>query len=206
MDKQERMSLYTEKFSQLDLNLHGVRLPTFAIDNKYKHELGVSEDIDNFNFLKSLCEKGLKTKKLSSGAYKKRLQYELETLESLGFVDYILLVWDVINFCKKNNIAIGLGRGSAAGCLALFLIEVTGIDPIKYDLFFERFVSKVRAKKKTVKGITYLDGSLMVDVDVDVCYYNRKKVLQYLKEKFQGKTSKILTLNTLSSKLLVKEC
>ena len=206
MDKEERMSLYTEKFSELDLKLHGVRLPTFTIDNKYKHELGVSEDIDNFNFLKALCEKGLKSKNLLSSAYTERLQYELETLESLGFVDYILLVWDVINFCKKNNIAIGLGRGSAAGCLALFLMEVTGIDPIKYDLFFERFVSKVRAKKKIVNGVTYLDGSLMVDVDVDVCYYNRKKVLQYLKEKFRGKTSKILTLNTLSSKLLVKEC
>ena len=200
------MKSYADNFSELDLNLNGVRLPTFRIENKYKHELGVSEDIHNYGFLKALCEKGLKDKNLPKSSYWERLEYELETLESLGFTDYILLVWDVINFCKKNDIAIGLGRGSAAGCLVLFLIGVTGIDPIKYELFFERFVSKVRAKKKIVDGITYLDGSLMVDVDVDVCYYNRQKVLQYLRDKFEGKTSKILTLNTLSTKLLIKEC
>jgi len=200
------MNSYCEKFSELELSLHGVRLPTFGIDNKYKHELKVSEDINNFDFLKALCEDGLKKKKVSSKIYKERLKYELDTLENLGFTDYMLLVWDVINFCKKNNIAIGLGRGSAAGSLVLFLIGVTGIDPIKYELFFERFVSKVRAKKKEVDGVTYLDGSLMVDVDIDVCYYNRQKVLQYLDEKFKGKTSKISTLNTLKSKLCIKEC
>ena len=200
------MTPYSDKFSNIDLPLHGVRLPTFDIENKYKHELGVSEDIHNYAFLKALCEKGLKDKKLPKSSYQERLEYELETLESLGFTDYILLVWDVINFCKKNDIAIGLGRGSAAGCLVLFLIGVTGIDPIKYELFFERFVSKVRAKKKIVHGITYLDGSLMVDIDVDVCYYNRQKVLQYLRDKFEGKTSKILTVNTLNTRLLIKEC
>ena len=200
------MTPYSDKFSNIDLPLHGVRLPTFDIENKYKHELGVSEDIHNYAFLKALCEKGLKEKKLPKSSYQERLEYELETLESLGFTDYILLVWDVINFCKKNDIAIGLGRGSAAGCLVLFLIGVTGIDPIKYELFFERFVSKVRAKKKIVHGITYLDGSLMVDIDVDVCYYNRQKVLQYLRDKFEGKTSKILTVNTLNTRLLIKEC
>ena len=200
------MTPYSDKFSNIDLPLHGVRLPTFDIENKYKHELGVSEDIHNYAFLKALCEKGLKDKKLPKSSYQERLEYELETLESLGFTDYILLVWDVINFCKKNDIAIGLGRGSAAGCLVLFLIGVTGIDPIKYELFFERFVSKVRAKKKIIHGITYLDGSLMVDIDVDVCYYNRQKVLQYLRDKFEGKTSKILTVNTLNTRLLIKEC
>ena len=200
------MTSYSDKFSDLELNLHGVRLPSFSIDNKYKHELGVSEDMANYGFLKALCEKGLKDKKLPKSSYWERLEYELETLETLGFTDYILLVWDVINFCKRNDIAIGLGRGSAAGSLVLFLIGVTGIDPIKYELFFERFVSKVRAKKKVVDDITYLDGSLMVDIDVDVCYYNRQKVLQYLRDKFEGKTSKILTLNTLSSRLLTKEC
>ena len=197
---------YADKFSNLELDLHGVRLPSFSIDNKYKHELGVSEDIANYDFLKALCEQGLKSKNLTDPAYRERLDYELKTLKNLGFTDYILLVWDVISFCKKNEIPIGLGRGSAAGCLALFLIGVTGIDPIRYELFFERFVSKVRAKKKVVDGVTYLDGSLMVDVDVDVCYYNRQKVLQYLDEKFEGKTSKIATLNTLKSKLCIKEC
>lgn len=138
--------------------------------------------------------------------YVKRVKYELDTLKDLGFIDYVLLVWDVINFCKKNDIPTGLGRGSAAGSIVLYLIGVTKIDSVKYGLYFERFVSKIRAKKQVVDGITYLDGSLMCDVDLDICYYNRQRVLQYLEEKFEGKTSKILTLNTLSTKLLIKEC
>ena len=88
----------------------------------------------------------------------------------------------------------------------LFLIGVTKIDPVKYGLYFERFVSKIRAKKKVVDGVTYLDGALMCDVDLDICYYKRGQVLKYLEEKFEGSTSKILTLNTLSTKLLIKEC
>ena len=131
--------------------------------------------------------------------YVKRVKYELDTLKDLGFIDYVLLVWDVINFCKKNDIPTGLGRGSAAGSIVLYLIGVTKIDSVKYGLYFERFVSKIRAKKQVVDGITYLDGSLMCDVDLDICYYNRQRVLQYLEEKFEGKTSKILTLNTLST-------
>ncbi len=129
---------YAGQFSELQLDLHGVRLPSFSIDNKYKHELGVSEDMYNYGFLRALCEKGLKDKKLPKSSYLERLDYELETLESLGFTDYILLVWDVVNFCKRNKIRMGFGRGSAAGSLVLFLIGVTGIDPIKYELFFER--------------------------------------------------------------------
>ena len=83
---------------------------------------------------------------------------------------------------------------------------MTGIDPIKYELFFERFISKIRAKKQVVDGITYLDGSLMCDIDLDICYYKRPQVLKFLEEKFKGRTAKILTLNTLSGKLLMKEC
>jgi DNA polymerase-3 subunit alpha len=113
---------------------------------------------------------------------------------------------DVIHFCKTSDIPIGLGRGSAAGSLILYLVGVTRIDPVKYDLYFERFISKIRAKKQVIDGVTYLDGSLMCDVDLDICYYNRQKVLQYLENKFKGKTSKILTFNSLSGKLLIKEC
>ena len=116
MDNKQRMTAYAEQFGDLELNLHGVRLPRFDIDNKYKHQLQVSEDIDNFEFLKALCQQGLKNKKIKSKEYTSRLNYELETLEELGFTDYILLVWDVINFCNENDIAYNLGRGSAAGC------------------------------------------------------------------------------------------
>jgi DNA polymerase-3 subunit alpha len=205
------MNNFAENFKDLDLPLHGVRLPSFDIDNKYKHELGVSEDINNYDFLRELCTNGFKKLGFKKGSkeykeYGERGKYELQTLKDLGFIDYILLCWDVINFCNKNNIPTGLGRGSAAGSLVLYLIGVTKIDPVKRGLYFERFVSKIRAKKKVVKGITYLDGTLMCDVDLDICYYNRQRVIQYLEEKFEGKTSKILTLNTLSTKLLIKEC
>jgi DNA polymerase-3 subunit alpha len=199
------------QFQDINLPLHGVRLPEFKIDNIYKHKLGVSEDVSNYEYLKALALKGFKDLNLKkdSDEYKKyinRAKYELETLKELEFVDYILLVWDVINYCNENNIPVGLGRGSAAGSLILYLIGVTRIDPVKYDLYFERFISKIRAKKQVVDGITYLDGSLMCDVDLDICYYNRSRVLTYLENKFKGKTSKILTLNTLSGKLLIKEC
>ena len=80
--------------------------------------------------------------------YVDRIHYELDILKELGFVDYILLVWKVIYFCKTSDIPVGLGRGSAAGSFVLYLLGVTKIDSVKYDLFFERFVSKIRAKKK----------------------------------------------------------
>ena len=194
------------QFKDLDLPLHGVRLPTFTIENKLKRNLGLSEDASNEQFLLTLCQKGSEAFNLKSEEYQKRLEHEFSIIKDLGFIDYILLVWDVINFCKENQIPTGLGRGSAAGSLILYLVGVTKLDPIKYNLYFERFISKIRAKKLVVDGVTYLDGSLMADVDLDICYYNRHKVLEYLENKFKGKTSKILTLNTLSSKLLIKEC
>lgn len=205
------MENFTKSFVNYDLDIHGVRLPKFEISNEYKHRAHVTEDCNNYDFLRKLCLNGFSDLNIKKDTeiydkYVDRIKYELETLKDLGFVDYVLLVWDVINYCKENDIPIGLGRGSAAGSIVLYLIGVTGIDPIEHDLYFERFISKIRAKKKEVDGVTYLDGSLMCDVDLDICYYRRQEVIKYLDEKFSGKTSKILTLNTLSGKLLMKEC
>jgi DNA polymerase-3 subunit alpha len=209
--KMKTKNNFSDNFDFIDLDLHGVRLPSFHIPNEEKRKIKVSEDVNNYDFLRALCLDGFNKLDLKKNSkeykeYVNRVKYELDTLKDLGFIDYVLLVWDVINFCKKEDIPTGLGRGSAAGSIVLYLIVVTKIDPVKYGLYFERFVSKIRAKKQIVDGITYLDGSLMCDVDLDICYYNRQKVLQYLEEKFEGKTSKILTLNTLSTKLLIKEC
>jgi DNA polymerase-3 subunit alpha len=203
--------VFLSKFQDVDLGLHGVRLPEFTIDSQSKRHLNISEDVSNYNFLRALALNGFKDLNIDKNLpdhkkYVDRAKYELETLKELGFIDYILLVWDVINFCKIHDIPVGLGRGSAAGSLILYLIGVTRIDPVKYNLYFERFISKIRAKKQVVDGVTYLDGTLMCDVDLDICYYNRHRVLEYLETKFKGKTSKILTLNTLSGKLLIKEC
>lgn len=202
---------FQDNFKGAKLDLHGVRLPSFEIPAEEKHRAKVSEDINNYDFLRALCLNGFKKINLKKGTeeydeYVSRVKYELDTLKELGFIDYVLLVWDVVNYCKKNDIPTGLGRGSAAGSLVLYFVGVTRIDPVKYGLYFERFVSKIRAKKKVVDGVTYLDGSLMCDVDLDICYYNRQKVIEYLESKFDGKTSKILTFNTLSTKLLMKEC
>lgn len=205
------MENFTKSFVDYNLDIHGVRLPQFEISDEYKREAEAASDCNNYDFLRKLClnrfsELGLKKGTQEYDKYVDRIKYELETLKDLGFIDYVLLVWDVINFCKINDIPVGLGRGSAAGSIVLYLIGVTGIDPIEHDLYFERFISKIRAKKKEVDGVTYLDGSLMCDVDLDICYYRRQEVIKYLDEKFAGKTSKILTLNTLSGKLLMKEC
>lgn len=219
--KTQGKNQFSDRFQKINLDMHGVRLPKFTIEKKFlkeikndelteEYESGKPSTKHNYEFLKSLCRKGLEEKDIggrkNKSVYAKRLNYELKTLKELGFIDYILLVWKVVNFCKEKKIPLGLGRGSAAGSFVLFLLGVTNVDPVKYNLFFERFVSKIRAKKKEVDGVTYLDGSLMCDVDMDVCYYRRGEVLKYLEQEFVGKTSKIRTLNTLSGKLVMKEC
>ena len=97
-------------------------------------------------------------------------------------------------------------HNSACGSLILFLINVTKIDPIRYELYFERFVSRARAKKTVVDGVTYLDGSLMCDVDIDIDYYRRPEVIEYVSNKYKGRVCHILNVNTLTSKILIKEC
>ncbi len=201
---------FSKDFQKYDLGLHGLRMPVFEIDQRHKSRLNLVAATTNYDFLRSLAREGFYKLNLEKGSelykrYVDRVNYELQILQELEFIDYIILIWDVINYCRENNIPTGPGRGSCAGSLLLFLIDVTKIDPIKYELFFERFISKARAKKTVIDGVTYFDGSLFPDVDLDICYYNRYKVIAYLEEKFKGKTSKILTLNTLSSKLCIKE-
>ena len=188
----------------------GVRLPEIQADRRIYYQLDLDPKSSNYDLLRALCLRGVQQRGIDKLDNKKeyydRVKMELTVLKDLGFVDYILLNWDILNFCHYNEIPTGPGRGSAAGSLVLYLLKVTNVDPIKYDLFFERFVSKSRAKKTVVDGVTYLDGSLLADVDNDISYDRRQEVIQYIEEKHRGRTCKILTLNTLSSKLCVKEC
>jgi len=186
--------------------LPGVRLPQISIEGKYYDQLQIPISSDNFTFLKTLCYRSLNNLQLNNNQYIERLEMELDIFKELDFVDYVLLNWDILKFCHENNIPTGAGRGSAAGSLVLYLVGVTKVDPIKYGLFFERFVSRSRAKKIIKDDITYLDGSLLPDVDNDISYDRRAEVISYIEKKHLGKTSKILTLNTLSSKLCIKEC
>lgn len=190
--------------------LPGVKLPQIIIDQKYYDALGIPNTSSNYQFLRKLCHKGVLEKaidkKENCQVYYDRVKTELSLFEELGFIDYVLLNWDILNFCHENQIPTGPGRGSAAGSLVLYLIGVTKVDPIEYELYFERFVSKSRARKIVVNGQLFLDGSLLADVDNDIAYERRQEVIKFIEDKYKGKTCKILTLNTLSSKLCIKEC
>lgn len=190
----------------------GVKLPNIKIDKKHYQQLSIAPDVSNFEFLRQLCLKGVKEKGIDQKKASEKKEYyartkmELNTLESLGFTDYILLNWDILNHCHDKNIPTGPGRGSAAGSLVLYLINVTKIDPVEHCLFFERFVSKSRAKSTEHEGVRYLDGGLLADIDNDIAYEHRQEVIKYIEDKHPNSTAKILTLNTLSSKLCLREC
>lgn len=188
-----------------------VRLPEIKITNEERHAVHAPENCSNYEFLHCLALKGYKDKKHlfqkeKFKDYAARAKRELDLFEKLGFVDYVLLVWKITSWCDSEGIARGLGRGSCGGSLIFYLIGVIGVEPIKYDLFFERFMSEVRAKKKVIDGITYIDGGLAPDVDLDIEQSKRGLVVDYLKSLYPNKVSKIATLSTLSGKVLIKEC
>jgi len=181
-----------------------LRLP---VDESVLEELDLKKGSSNYEIVRKLCYQGMVAKGLEKEKnYIDRVKFELNTLNTLGFIDYILLNWDVINFCHDNDIPVGGGRGSAAGSLVLFLLGVTDIDPIPHGLFFERFVSKSRARKVTdSNGKEFLVGSVLPDIDNDISYEKRGKVIEYIEKTHAGRTAKILTFNTFSSKLCIRE-
>lgn len=190
----------------------GVILPKIILTKEELSEISseLNSNSTSSEVLRALARKGIHEKGILNLPNKKdyldRAKQEIETFEELGFVDYVLLNWDVLGYCHKNNIIVGNGRGSAGGSLILYLLGVTNVDPIEHNLFFERFVSKSRSQKAYGSdGTEYLIGSLLPDVDSDISYDQRKKVIEYIESKHFGKTSKILTFNTYSSKLCIKE-
>jgi len=201
---------FLSEFKPVVIDIPGVRLPKITIEDSIKKQLKLNLNCTNYDVLRTLIKDGFNKLNLQKGSeeYKKygeRIKYELNIVNELGFTDYFLLVWKVINFCKENNIPTGAARGSAAGSVVLNLIGVTNIDPVKHGLYFERFISKARAKKNIVDGIIYFSGELLPDCDLDICYYRRKEVIKYLNNQFDNQTARILTFNTLSSKLAIKE-
>src|SRR5258705_9849055 len=121
---------FLSQFEDYKIPLHGVRLPSFLIDAKYKSAVGLGADANNDSFLRTMCFKKLgELNLLANEEYVQRLNYEHTIISELGFTDYILLCWDITNFCNENGIPTGAGRGSAAGSLTLYLIGVTKIDP-----------------------------------------------------------------------------
>lgn len=194
-----------------NLPFQGVILPTISISIEEKRKIGADENCSNLDFLRQLCRFGFKEKvasRVGRDDYKKyadQVNFELDTIEALGFTNYILMVWDFLSWARSKNIPTGPGRGSVGSSLVSYLIGITAFDPVENKLFFSRFLSKSRAKSKTVDGIKYIDGSLVPDIDCDFSYYRRDEVIQYLSERYPGQTSKLLTTTTFTSKILIKD-
>ena len=178
----------SEKIEKI-VNLIDLEIPH---DKRYIPEY--KPNIDAAAFLKNLSLKGL-NKRLNGNipaSYLERLNYELSVIDKMGFVNYFLIVYDYVLYAKKHDILVGPGRGSAAGSLVSFSIGITDIDPIKYNLLFERFLNPSRVT--------------MPDIDIDFDATKRGMVIDYVKEKYgEKKVALGLTFNTLKSKLVIRE-
>ncbi|WP_456078335.1 DNA polymerase III subunit alpha [Mogibacterium diversum] len=155
------------------------------------------EGMTNKDYLRKLCYEGLErrygSEALQDGSkYRDRLESELEVIEKMGYVEYFLIVWDFIHYAKSNDIPVGPGRGSAAGSIVAYSLAITEIEPIKYNLIFERFLNPERVS--------------MPDIDVDFCIDRRQEVIDYVVQKYgKDKVSQIITFGTLKAKAAVRD-
>lgn len=151
------------------------------------------EGYDSWSYLNKLCQDGMKERYPDDdGTLQERLHYELDTIKNMGFVDYFLIVWDYINFCRENGIAVGPGRGSAAGSIVSYCLKITNIDPIKYNLLFERFLNPERVS--------------MPDIDVDFCFERRQEVIDYVGQKYgSDRVVQIVTFGTMAAKGVIRD-
>jgi len=153
----------------------------------------VPEGYDAWTYINKLCYDGLDRRyEGSTEELKERLQYELDTIRTMGYVDYFLIVWDFINYAKVNNIMVGPGRGSAAGSLVSYCLGITDIDPIRYGLLFERFLNPERVS--------------MPDIDVDFCVERRQDVIDYVGDKYgKDHVAQIVTFGTLAARGVIRD-
>ncbi|MCR5501703.1 MAG: DNA polymerase III subunit alpha [Lachnospiraceae bacterium] len=160
----------------------------------------VPEGYDSWTYLNKLCLDGLRERYGDENApagdtnvtYKERLDYELSVIRKMGYVDYFLIVWDFINYAKQNGIMVGPGRGSAAGSIVSYALKITNIDPIRYNLLFERFLNPERVS--------------MPDIDIDFCYERRQEVIDYVSRKYgPEKVVQIVTFGTLAARGVIRD-
>lgn len=166
----------------------------FEFGQYHLPEFIAPEGKENREYLIELCRKGLVERYGSNpdSELEERLNYELNTIESMGYVEYFLIVWDFINYAKENGIMVGPGRGSAAGSLVAYCLKITDIDPIKYNLIFERFLNPERVS--------------MPDIDIDFCYERRPEVIDYVTRKYgEEKVCQIITFGTMKAKQAVRD-
>src|ERR1041384_8188040 len=167
----------------VELSLGNILLPKYPLP----------EDKDAFEYLVELCEKGLaKRYERATPELQERLRFELKTIKEMGFADYFLIVWDFISFAKRNGISVGPGRGSAAGSLAAYCLEITDVDPIKYDLLFERFLNPGRKS--------------MPDMDINFAVDGRDRVINYVAEKYgRDRVAQIITFSPMAARAAVRD-
>lgn len=169
----------------------------FKFGEYHLPEYEVPTDMTGEEYLRKLCYDGLvrrygKSAMDTNSVYRERLETELSVIENMGYVEYFLIVWDFIDFAKKKGIMVGPGRGSAAGSIVAYSLDITEIDPIKYNLIFERFLNPERIS--------------MPDIDIDFCIERRQEVIDYVIEKYgKNKVSQIITFGTLKAKAAVRD-
>lgn len=176
----------TAKIAQrcnVSFRFHELKLPRFDVpDGKTAQQ-----------YLREVCEAGFREKyPQDKEEWKERLEYELSTIENMGYVDYFLIVWDFIKYAKDNGIIVGPGRGSAAGSMVSYCLSITTIEPLKYDLIFERFLNPERVS--------------MPDIDIDFCYERRQEVIDYVIRKYgEDHVAQIITFGTLAARAAIKD-
>ena len=153
----------------------------------------VPEGLTSWEYLNKLCHEGLEQRYHPvTEELKKRLDYELTTIKNMGYVDYFLIVWDFIKYARDNDIMVGPGRGSAAGSLVAYTLGITQLDPIRYDLLFERFLNPERVS--------------MPDIDVDFCFERRQEVIDYVRRKYGDDcVVQIVTFGTLAARGVIRD-
>ncbi|MFL5924329.1 MAG: DNA polymerase III subunit alpha, partial [Gaiellaceae bacterium] len=178
-----RRTLEIAERCAVELELGNILLPKFPLP----------EGKDAFEYLVELCEKGLQKRygRLTP-ELQERLRFELKTIKEMGFADYFLIVWDFIAFAKRNGISVGPGRGSAAGSLAAYCLEITDVDPIRYGLLFERMLNPGRKS--------------MPDMDIDFAVAGRDTVINYVAEKYgRDRVAQIITFGTMMARAAVRD-
>lgn len=165
----------------------------FDFNTYHIPQFDVPEGYTANSYMRKLCYEGLEERyENPSEELKERLEYEINTIEKMGYVEYFLIVWDFINYAKSNDIMVGPGRGSAAGSIVAYTLKITDIDPIKYNLLFERFLNPERVT--------------MPDIDIDFCYERREEVIDYVKRKYgQDHVAQIITFGTMGAKLAIRD-
>lgn len=167
----------------VEFDFNNYHIPTFDVPEGHTAE----------SYLRELCNEGLKDRyENPSQEILDRLEFEISVIANMGYIEYFLIVWDFIRYAKNNKIMVGPGRGSAAGSIVAYTLYITDIDPIKYNLLFERFLNPERVT--------------MPDIDIDFCYERREEVIEYVKRKYGADhVAQIITFGTMGAKLAIRD-